>query len=599
MNTRCDHPSGVVLSHASVPRSVKGFTGVDLLSLAIFVIFGLLHVLFYNRIERLGSDSSVYIVLAENLRTGAGYQFNGTPHTIYPPGFPILLAGIGTLFGNTSYELLVRWMPIFSSVGLVCWYFVLRLAAERKAAAVACLLAATTVTWFVMNTGGVLSESAYIASTGAAALSLTLLISRRRHALLDAILVAGTIFFTIASVMIRSAGIALGVGMGIWAFSWLLSRRSCFLPQIAALTGAALSFAVLLLWVGWTIQVQHAKQDINPIETYASQFSTKDPHRPELGKATLVDLVFRGASNLSVQTSHIAHLFTRLPYVAAVWYSPLIVFTLILLCVGSVGFLREAAFAVPTWYFANYLGVYLLWPFDEGPRFMLPVAPIAFVLLWKGICMARTRLQTMSPSKALGLGIVSAMIGLGSFASWPPPGLQGKASMIFWFLLAGFLVVYSLSGYRFEFGQRSARLGWALVLFLLAVGILQQYAAARANLNPNPTGYGHYASGHFGVWLRDRPSGRAMAQQASIIHRVSGRQVTHFPVTSDVKILVDSLRRYEIRYLMVSDPGPYPYFLPTETERYERIATSHPGMLQLVYRGPGYRVFEVFSGPAP
>lgn len=40
-------------------------------------------------------DSALHLSIARSLANGEGYQFNGQPHNIVPPGFPVMLAGLG------------------------------------------------------------------------------------------------------------------------------------------------------------------------------------------------------------------------------------------------------------------------------------------------------------------------------------------------------------------------------------------------------------------------------------------------------------------------------------------------------------------------
>ena len=84
-----------------------------------------------------------------------------------------------------------------------------------------------------------------------------------------------------------------------------------------------------------------------------------------------------------------------------------------------------------------------------------------------------------------------------------------------------------------------------------------------------------------------------MAQQSEIVHRLSGRRVVSFPITSDPQLIAATIAREKVRYLLVNDQVQSEYFFPTEAERWRRIERAYPFMFQLVHEGPGYRVFEV------
>ena len=86
-----------------------------------------------------------------------------------------------------------------------------------------------------------------------------------------------------------------------------------------------------------------------------------------------------------------------------------------------------------------------------------------------------------------------------------------------------------------------------------------------------------------------------MAEQVEIVHRLSDRKVMAFPITSDPNVILASVRRENVRFVMVSDPMEYPYFFPTEDERWRRVEAAEPSLFHLVHKGPGYRIYETNS----
>ena len=127
---------------------------------------------------------------------------------------------------------------------------------------------------------------------------------------------------------------------------------------------------------------------------------------------------------------------------------------------------------------------------------------------------------------------------------------------------------------------------------LLVVGISQQWAVARTNINPDPRSFRHAASLDSAKWLASH-EGIVMAQQSAILHRLLGRRVADFPITKDVRAIAGAAARESVRYLVVNDPAPYEYFFPTEEERMQVLEEAYPKAFQLVHAGPGYRIFEV------
>ena len=56
-----------------------------------------------------GSDAPAYVLLATNLRTGAGLSYGALPSAFRPPGYPVMIAGFMSLFGG-KYISAIRWV---------------------------------------------------------------------------------------------------------------------------------------------------------------------------------------------------------------------------------------------------------------------------------------------------------------------------------------------------------------------------------------------------------------------------------------------------------------------------------------------------------
>ena len=140
----------------------------------------------------------------------------------------------------------------------------------------------------------------------------------------------------IASLSIRSAGVALLVGLIGWlAASWLFDRPATrrrlrlFLPLVVA---AILAQAA---WMSWVAFHEFVEWPIGGYpRSYLSQLGVKSGNYPELGPASLADVPVRVAKNLTEHTVGYLTLLTRLGYVNPTWSSPLMIGPLILLLVG-------------------------------------------------------------------------------------------------------------------------------------------------------------------------------------------------------------------------------------------------------------------------
>jgi len=598
----------LISASAPVP-SEKGLGTSDVAIVLLLLVLGAFQVLTVQRAESLGADSSVYMVLAHNIRETGRYEFNYRPHTVYPPGFPFLLAGLSMLTGREGYDVFVRFMPVFSTLALVAWYFVLRRDGGRQAAGAACLLVATSVPLYEMATRTVLSDIPFFLGSGLAFLFLSGLEQQdagwRPSGVL---LLTGLGLATAATVLLRSAGIALPAALLAWVSSETISRRGAarFIPsRTAVIFAAVFAFLAFFGWIGWTKYSTPREHPAEHGESYSSQFMEKDPHRPELGTASASDLFLRAVSNVPVQVANIVVLLARISYVMPTWYSPPIVITVGLLLCGLVSCIFNGRGSLLAWYFLAYFTIYLLWPYDEGPRFMLPVAPLAVVLIWRGLIVAAHLLRTRPTAALVSIAALGGVLAVATSATERLPGLQSRVAVVFWPLATAVPIFLFLMAKRA--GQTRAiaaldsafasftswRIGTGIVGILFAVGVFQQASSARTNLAPDSSQYRHSGSADCAAWLRTAGDGGIMAQQSSIIHRLSGRRIEDFPVTSDPQAIVDAVAREKVRYLVINDQVEYEYFYPTEEERWRQIERAYPSMFRLVHKGPGYRVFEV------
>ena len=528
---------------------------------------------------------------------------------VYPPGFPLLLACIAAFTGREGYDIFVRFMPAFSTLALIVWYFVLKRDNGCGIAGACCLLLATSTSLYQMVTRSVLSDAPYFLVSGLAMFCLMALEEYGRYPRpVRYGLLTFSCLATIFAVLIRSVGVALCAALVAWAITEMLfrgSKRS--VAWRTAVLAAILGFVAFFWWVGWTTHAERKAYPGQQMGSYASQFIAVDPHRPELGTASAREFILRLAANIPIQASNITVIAIRASYVMPTWYSPLTVIVLGLLACGLISCAFGNRRTLLAWYFFAYCSVYFLWPFDEGPRFMLPVAPLAFALIWRG---ARSSVHLLRTRPGITVATISGfalcLAGVTGTAD-RLPGLQARAAVVFWPLVAvgsGLLKLLvkragdaragaALDAWIANFRSLGAKWGIAGVVILVAVGVFQVAGNARMNLAPDASSFLHHASADFSSWLNGAKDGVVMAQQSAIVHRLTGRKVVDFPITSDAKVIATVIAREVVRYVVVNDQVKYEYSFPTEEERLHRIGTAYPSLLHLVYRGPGYRVFEV------
>jgi len=546
----------------------------------------------YRRVEIYHPDSSTYVVLAENLAQGSGYVFDGRPHTRFPPGLPMLLAAWSSI-GDGSYASAVRWMPIFGLVGLLASFFLIKRVESWLIAMLACLWLATSPEYFRLATRYIWSDLPYFALA-----ALTLLLAdhlrqgggRRRVAI-----AAGLAVGMVAAVVMRSAGIALIAAFGAAiAHTWRAMDRRARAGLLAAVTFAVL---VQVWWSNWTRSREVSEYAGAYMQSYAAQFLLKDPQEPELGVAGIADLAGRVSYFASAQLTRFTQLLIPVPWLDVLWFSPLVLVPAFLLIVGLGSSFRRGRSPLLGWYVLAYLGLYSLWPFDEGARFMLPIFPLMFLFAWRGLRLTLDRLQREpTPGERrvvlLTLTVITVTAVL-AYLQRDRPGRQALAAVLSWVVLLICAAAYSR---RSRPAPSNARVwitgGLVLATAVMTAGLITQVKLARENLTGAATGSSRTLT-RAAEWLRSQPGdGPVMAQQAAILHRLSGRHVASFPVTSNGQFLADVIRQQHVVYVLVM-PEQYEYFKPTQRVRLEALLRAAPDCCELVARETGFEVYRV------
>lgn len=194
-----------------------------------------------------GDDDAHYLILGKSLSEGWGYRVFTDPlqprHTLFPPGYPLLIATLATALGNPSLQALVIPAKILTLVlylGVICLLYQV----ERRREAPLVVLAATTLSALhpdVVRMGGeVMSEVPFLFFTLLGILAFERLLLPTRGVAgpwrIGRAIIATAVL--VWPVYLRPIGIALPVGALL-----LLARRRRF--HDALLVGVAT--VVLLL----------------------------------------------------------------------------------------------------------------------------------------------------------------------------------------------------------------------------------------------------------------------------------------------------------------------------------------------------------------
>ena len=128
----------------------------------------------------------------------------------------------------------------------------------------------------------------------------------------------------------------------------------------------------------WAAKHEFAEWPIHGYqEHYLAQLRIKNGNNPEQGLATWRDVVWRPVNNADDIAASLVGLFAR-KQMAPAWHSPGTIIPLGLLLLGLGSSFRKSGGGLLEWYFVTYEGMFV---FDFELRFVLPVAPLAFLYI--------------------------------------------------------------------------------------------------------------------------------------------------------------------------------------------------------------------------
>jgi hypothetical protein len=586
------------------------------------LLVGVFQFTHYPRAADFVTDAT-YTDLARSILEHGSYQIRFMPQTTLPPGLSLILAMVGR-FAGLSPAVMFRVVAVFTALGLIATYELLRRVEGRGLAAVACLLLASCPAMFIFNTGVVFPEMAFLfASMLALLLALKIDRSEQSSALIGWELLLGIVLGF--AVLIRSVGIALLAGVCAWSVASLLLAPELGKRRIRRFAiPLVLGLAAQLSWSVWAHHHQVLEWQLPGYpESYLSQLKVKDGQNPELGLAHLSDIPRRVEHNAITRAARFSQLLTR-EHISQFWSSPLIIGVLVLVATGLTSSFANGG-QLNDWYFLAYETVFLFWPWETADRFLYPVVPLGCLYLWRGIKTLRG--FSIRQPKAAGIGfaffgsllcLISAMFAL-RIATFPDDIQHVKADQaepiiatLFWAALAvvgfGMLAFHSLDGSRQS--SRLARFGRILssgpagplrlltiliIAVLVGSGSVQLRAIGRENLKPDITS-NLYPEIEASEWIdAHEASDRViMAREPEFVFHYTHRRVVWFPPISDPKILMDGIRRYHVELVVVTN-RPESYWQPSDDVCFQLLWQAFPSSFHLVSEGPNYWVYEVLG----
>lgn len=577
---------------ASHPAPALPLRVVVAITVALAIVFACLTGPYYL----FGTDSARYVALARSLADGDGYRYFGLPERAFPPGLPLVLLPAALLPGE-SFATVARWAAMLGALVFPAAYAFAR---TRVAALPIALLTISSAGFLDIIIGNPRSEPTYMAcSLGLIAWAHHGASRSRRSPGWAASVAAGAVLL-LMSVATRSIGVAV-VGAAAMVMAERVVRpptRSRFPSELVVPFGAGVAF--LVLWFGWTLVAPNPVTEPSSAGTYWQHLFELDPHRPELGGTSLLAFVARILHNLISQLSHAASLLTQLPWIKPRWFSPFTAAVLALTIAGLGAELRRPS-RLGAWYFLGYGAILLLWPYDEGTRFLVPILPFLWIFAIVG---ARQFIAaTSAGSRPLRLGLIAlgsvCLLGAAVSLLRMPADFsrQDQAFALVWLLLVG-IAVFGWDRAAAWTGAMSGRFGRATL-----VGALALYAAAGV-ARTAPKIVAQYRESRLADpvaealreasrWIsgNTRPDASIQATQPVPIQFATGRRTVKFPTTTAPEQLRWYVDMHHPDFLVVLNDTDHPYYQPVDTEKFAVVRSLFPGAWREVARLRGSTIY--------
>lgn len=581
----------------------------DIFILITLILYGIVFNVSKSSIPVLNADTSCYIGLSESIAESKNYNFNFIPHTKYPPGYPLFLSLFRIFYENSYYSVFITATAFLALIGVFASYLLLKCYSPLTAILVTFLLI-TSPGFFFMATTTILSDLPYFTFSMTALLSSLRLwnsnLGYQKH-------ICNFIFtFTlIASVMTRTIGIMLPFGFVLWLFYSFVVDKHSLLQRLKFFSMPLILCSIsIAAWFWWSESRSVIQYPGQYMDSYFAQMRLVDPHRPELGLASAFDLIIRISKNAILSISYISGLVTHIwitPSPVSVFIVPII--ALLVIGIGYRIFFGKADFVL--WYFCSYMGMILLWPFDEGIRFSLPVFPLACLYVFEGAkAIVRFSFKKLLLRVALLLTFLFSLPSLYLLLGGKARGIQEQFSCLLWISLTFVFAIILISNNHFipnnvlknllsnnyvivnRWFKRSI---YAVVIMFCIIGIINELHIAYNNIKFKTDYLQNYPFIRAAEWLKHNipDNSTICATQKEIIFQQTGIKTVPFPVSSSPDLLINTFKKLGAQYLIVYDEGKFPYFYPTDKERYLILSTFAPNLLTCIHEEKNFQIYKI------
>jgi hypothetical protein len=544
-----------------------------------------------------GADSARYVELGRSLAHGNGYFYFTAPERSFPPGFPAALAPVNLFLGD-SFAVSARWSAIIAALVFPAAYAFAR---TRTAAIPIAVLTIASAGFLDIVIGNPRSEPIYMVCSFGFLAWAWHAASRPEPARRSVSFIAAGALLLLLTVATRSIGIAVVGAVAMVLLERVLApepgvRR--FPPELVIPLVAGVAF--LVLWFAWTRFASRFDSDTGVGSSYVQHLLLLDPHHRELGRVSPLAFLTRIGRNLVDQLAHAAELLTQLPWVKARWFSPFAAAVGGLTLAGLWSELRRPQ-RLLAWYFLGYVAILLMWPYDEGTRFLVPILPLLWLFAIVGARRTIAAVSAGNPRLRLGL-MAGGGVGLGgallSYLAEPNTfSRQDQFFVLTWLMLLG-VATFGWARTQRLIRTASPRLGKPVL-----VGALVLYAAAGvARITPAVVAQFRGSSltdpvtaaiRDVSTWIGSNTAAEdtILASFPAPILFATRRATVRFPFTSNPDLLRQAVERGRPDFLVVLDDTENPYYQPVDSEKFRIVQGLFPGSWHEVARLKGSTVY--------
>jgi 4-amino-4-deoxy-L-arabinose transferase-like glycosyltransferase len=345
---------------------------VSLLIVAFFTIY---NTIFDEKVS-LGGDNASYYTLGNSIANGDGYtniqHAEKEAHYHYPPGYPLLIAGVVTFFSNDIITIKLLNGVFLLGVILLLFFIVKKLSQNDHIAFAVSLI--SLLNYHILGYSTIMMSEIPFLFFSLLCIWLFLKIDFTKPVFKNWLFFLMLICLSF-SFYIRSVALALFVSV----VGFLFLKK--YWQYLFSLIGG-----FIILYLPWILRNSNSTGN-----TYVSQLSLKNPYQPELGQIDLLDIFERIFLNAE------RYITKEIP--SSIFYSDKLIYVdtsfsiveflfgfLIIAGIGLGVFRLEKFRTFILLYILSFFALLMIWPSVwYGTRFLVPLLPLLIFLFIFGM----------------------------------------------------------------------------------------------------------------------------------------------------------------------------------------------------------------------